>query len=246
MIREGFLKTTYFWSILLGLLVTSCHTQEHTSPTETNLTTEQQLENNLQTLRQTAQNGDLLVRLTDDIISQHVTNLNEQDKSYSHCGLIVIRNNKKYVYHIGPNLPDADTIEQIPLDTFINPQHNIRCALFRYQVAPRVLNAVIEKIENDKLQGIRFDPVYDLATEKQLYCTEMIAKAFSKATNGSMQFRTINAPKRMQKLLLIFFKKQHLSKEVIANRKFISLDNLYLRPDCKELMRFDLKIFPGQ
>lgn len=226
-------------------LVTSCQSG-NSSGTTPPLSKQEQVQNNLDTLQATAHTGDLLVRLTDEIISQQISTLNEKDKSFSHCGLVVEKPNGKYVYHIAPNLPGADTIELIPLKKFIQPDSTIRCALYRYQLTNSEIDSLSQIIENYRVADIRFDPVYDLATNDKLYCSEMISKALNKATSGRMQFNTINVPERMQKLLVMFFKKQHLTKEIIATRKFVSLDNLYLRPDCKELMRFDLKIFPGQ
>lgn len=228
------------------LLLQSCHTKETEAVPTVALTKEQSLQKNLDELKQTATSCDLITRLSDDIVSQQVTNLNEKDKRYSHCGLITERGNQKFVFHISPNLPGADTIEVEPLDSFVNPEKHIRCALFRYQLSDQEKNLVIKNIEAYKQQDVRFDLVYDLATNNKLYCSEMISKALHKATDSRMQFKEINAPVSMQKLLVMFFKKQHLTKEVIANRKFVSLDNLYLRPDCEELMHFNLKIFPGQ
>ena len=240
------MRFTYVIPVLfVALLILGCH--EAPLPANTSIPTkEQQLQQNLNTLKNTARSGDLLVRLSDDIVSQQVTGMNERERLYSHGGLIAQTGGKLYVYHITPDLPGADTIRIEPIDSFINPDKNIRCALFRYQLSAVEKDSAIRVIETDKAKDIRFDMVYDLASNDKMYCSEMISKALTKATNSKMVFRTINAPERMKKLLLIFFKKQHLTKEVIDNRKFISLDNLYLRPDCKELMHFDLKIFPGQ
>jgi hypothetical protein len=236
-----------FITALLLCFLVSCHTsKEEALPPQLTTSKEDAVKQNLTELSKIATTGDLVTRISDEIISQQVIRMNEKDQSFSHAGIVIEQNGVKKVYHIMPNIPGLDTIQAEPIDSFLNPATNIRCGLFRYQLSSTEKENLTQIITTYKQNGIHFDPVYDLGTEDKLYCSEMISKALTKATNGRMQFRTVNAPERMLKVLVMFFKKQGLSKEVIANRKFVSLDNLYLRPDCKELMRFDLKIFPGQ
>lgn len=231
----------------LVCFVASCNIGKEEVPTvQPALSKENAVKQNINELKSIATTGDLVTRLGDEIISQQVIRMNEKDQSFSHAGIVIEQNGVKKVYHIMPNLPGMDTVCKDPIDSFIKPETNIRCGLFRYQLTQTEKEEITKIITAYQHSNIHFDPVYDLATEDKLYCSEMISKALTKATNGRMQFREINAPERMQKLLVMFFKKQGLTKEVIAHRKFISLDNLYLRPDCKELMRFNLKIFPGQ
>lgn len=231
--------------LLLTCCICSCSTDDSLVSTPV-LTKEQQLQQNLATLKTTARSGDLLVRLTDDILSQQVTNMNEKEKLYSHGGLIVKKGDRLFVYHIAPNLPGTDTIQMEPIDSFIAPNKNIRCALFRYQLSDAERDSLMQIIASLRTKDIRFDMVYDLATNDKLYCSEMIAKSLKQATGGRIVCREIPVPGRMYRLLSVFFQKYKNAKRIIAERTFISLDNLYLRPDCKELMRFDLKIFPGQ
>lgn len=210
------------------------------------LTKEQQLQNNLDSLKRTAHNGDLVVRLTDDIISQQVSQLNETDKSFSHAGIIVEKEGKKFVYDIGPNLPGADTIEITPVDSFLNPAKNIKCALYRYDISTAEGDSLIKTIEAYKATDTRFDMLYNINTDDKLYCSEMIYKALKTVTHNRIVLKEHTVPERYQKMLVAYFKKQGATKELIANRKYIPLDHLYLLPQCKEIMKFDLKIFPGQ
>lgn len=223
----------------------ACNSEEVT-PEQKPLTKEQQLRNNLDSLKRTAINGDIVLRLADDIVSQQVSQLNETDKSYSHAGVVAEYGGKKFVYHIAPNIAGADTIERIPIDSFINPEKNIKCALYRYNMSPTESDSLIKIIEGYKKKDIRFDIVYNLQTNDKLYCSEMIYKGLKLATNNRIALKEHTVPERFQKMLVAYFKKQGATKEIIANRKYIPLDHLYMRPDCKEIMKFELKIFPGQ
>jgi len=223
----------------------ACHPQEITNAQKP-LTKEQQLRNNLDSLKRTAHNGDLIVRLTDDIISQQVSQLSETDKSYSHAGIVTVKNGEKFVCHIGPNLPGADTIEITAIDSFLNPEKNIKCALYRYDMSDAEQGAMIQMIEKYKVADTRFDMVYNLQTDDKLYCSEMIYKALKLATNNRITPKENTMPARFHKMLIAYFKKQGITREIIATRKYIPLDHLYLLPQCKELMKFDLKNFPGQ
>jgi hypothetical protein len=231
--------------IITFLCFFSCHPSEKVKEPKAS-TKEQQLKNNLDLLKQIAANGDLIVRLSDDIVSQQVTQLNEEDKSYSHAGIIAGNNGKKFVYHIAPNISGADTIEIIPIDSFLNPEKNIRCALYRYDITKAEQDTLIELIKNYKKADTRFDVTYNLQTDDKLYCSEMIYKALKQATHNRIVLREHTVPERFQRMLVAYFKKQGATKELVANRKYIPLDHLYLQPGCKEIMKFNLKIFPGQ
>ncbi len=219
---------------------------EQAIPEQKFFTREQQLQKNLDSLKRTAHNGDLVVRLTDDIISSQVSQLNETDKSYSHAGIIAEKHGKKFVYDIGPNLPGADTIEITPVDSFLNPDKNIKCALYRYDISATERDSLIIAIEKYKAADTRFDMVYNINTDDKLYCSEMIYKALKSVTHNRIVLKEHTVPERFQKMLVAYFKKQGATKEIIAHRKYIPLDHLYLLPQCKEIMKFDLKIFPGQ
>lgn len=71
-----------------------------------------------------------------------------------------------------------------------------------------------------------------------MYCAELIDKALPDATKGRIQIKKANIPATMQPMVLAFFKNQHATKKIIAERKIITIDNLYLRKDCKLIMNF--------
>lgn len=204
-----------------------------------------QVQKDILSLKDSAQEGDLVVRLTDELISQQVRQLNEKDKSYSHSGIVIKRDGKDFVCNINPDEAGADTVRFEPLDSFINPHKNLSCALYRYDLTVKERGDFISQLNRYHDEHIRFDKIYDLATDSVLYCSEMIYKALNKATNKRLPLKTSLIPSRLIPMLYLFFKEQLTRKEV-AERKIITIDNLYLIPQCRLVMKFPLKYFPGQ
>jgi hypothetical protein len=231
-------------SITCIFLIASCN--DANRPVPKARTKEQLVQEDLQRLKDSAQTGDLILRAGDDMLSQQIKYLNQNDQTYSHSGLIMVQKGQKMVCDIYPYRNDADTIEFQPIDSFANPSRNLSCALYRYNLSGPERDSLISIIEQYRSNNVRFDRLYDLSTDNRLYCSEMIAKAIEGATRHRIQIKPMNIPFRMRKLVEAYFKKEGATAGVIADRKYISLDNLYLIPECRLVLKFPLKYFPGQ
>ncbi|GAA4732976.1 hypothetical protein GCM10023229_08820 [Flavisolibacter ginsenosidimutans] len=229
-----------FATILFG---SAC--KQKTSEVPLVVSREMQVQKNLDSLKAVAATGDLVVRLGDDLLSYQIKFLNEADQSYSHAGLVIEKNGKKVIAHITPDEVDRDGIQYTPIDSFLNPGKNLSCALYRYNFTPSEKDSVLIEIEKYKAFHTHFDRVYNLASDAEMYCSEMISKAIRAATHQRIKFREVNVPPKMQPALYRYFK-QTLSKQIIAERKIMTIDNLYRVPECKRLMQFTLKYLPGQ
>ncbi|MDQ6888997.1 MAG: hypothetical protein M3Z56_01760 [Bacteroidota bacterium] len=208
------------------------------------LSAAERLNNDIISLKKAVNQGDLIVRMTDDLISEQIKFLNEKDKIYSHAGLVIVKNKQPFVCHIAPNEINGDTIQIEPIDSFINPSRNISCALYRYDLLPNEKDSLIKILLNYKAKNIHFDWLYDLNTDNKMYCAELIEKALKKATGNRSIIKESNIPLGMQPAVLAFFRNEHITKKNVAQRKIITIDNLYLRNDCKLMMKFQLKYFP--
>ena len=197
----------------------------------------------LRTLKGMVTSGDLVVRLTDEFISYQVRAVNEQDKTYSHAGLVIEHNHQKYIAHISPDYVLADTIEYLPIDSFLNPVKTVSCALYRYNLSAVERDSLTNFIGRLKNDGVCFDRLYDLNTDSVMYCSEMISKALKSATNGRINCKLSTVPSSMRKLIRAYFKGT-LPMDTIVNRKIMTIDNLYLRPDCSLLSKVNLKKSP--
>ena len=230
-------------SFFICLLLAAC--QSRSVDPAAPLSKEQWLARDVDSLKRTAAVGDLIVRLGDDFLSYYIKQMNEKDPSFSHAGVVVEKDGQKRVAHITPDSADKDGIAYIPIDSFINPSKTLQCALYRYNITPEEKLKAASIIEEFRQHNAIFDRLYDLKTDDKLYCSEMISKAFAKATDNRLHFKTVTASPNMRPLLVKYFKRQ-LSPEIIAKRPILTIDNLYLVPQCTRIMALTLKTLPGQ
>lgn len=212
------------------------------------LSPEEEAKAKVDSLKAKAEEGDLVVRLTDDVVSDVIKNMNDSDKAFSHAGIIVIRDNQKMVCNITPDDKDstkADTIRYEPLDSFINPQYHLTAGLFRYELTPAEKQLFLLTLDSFKRLRPRFDEEYNYATDDRMYCSEMIAKALYKATNGSMECKQMVLPESMVKLFKLYYRRYNYSEDRIRATHYVPIDNLYRMPGCTELMRIKLKYIAG-
>jgi hypothetical protein len=219
------------------------------APPSKPLTKEEEIQQNIDTLKAVAENGDLITRMNDNLISFNIKSLNPTDKSFSHAGVVTTVNGQKMVCNIDAGPKGMDTVRYDPIDSFINPKQNYNCALFRYELAPAERDSFLRNLDHFHNDHAHFDHVFDLGTDSLVYCSEMISKSLTRATNGRISFKEIPIPKHMLPLMEKFFQDQAPGNQlhaIVTSRKYVPIDELYLRPDCHELMRFPLKYFPGQ
>lgn len=229
--------------LLLSIIFYSCSDGSTAPPKE--LTREEKILANIDTFKAVARDGDLVVRLTDDVISQQVKYLNQRDPSFSHAGIIVTRNGQKMVCNIGPDKPGSDTVKFEPIDSFINTKNHVSCALYRYDFSASEASAFVSELENYHANNIRFDIRYALETDSVIYCSEMIYKSIQKATNNRIKIELYKMPKRLIPAVQKFFRGVVPEKEILY-RDYLAIDNLYMIEECTQIMKFPLKYFPGQ
>jgi hypothetical protein len=228
-----------------GVFLTGCNSSQDPAPVA--LTPQQEIAQSVDSLKAHCMEGDLVVHLNDDIVSDVIRNMNDSDKSYSHSGIIVIRNGKKMVCNIYPSLhPNTytDTIQYEPLDSFLNPRMNLTAGLFRYDLNDTEKKAFLAAIDSTKAANPHFDEMYNYSTDSLLYCSEMIAKALVKATNGRYHFKQILLSETMVKVFKLYYQRKKYSDKLVRSTAYISIDNLYNIPQCKEIARVKLKYMP--
>ncbi|MCB0196670.1 MAG: hypothetical protein KDJ65_32255 [Anaerolineae bacterium] len=124
--------------------------------------------------------GDLIFRRSNSIAGQFVLTVDSQTE-YTHVGIIYIEEKEIYVIHAAPNNPishqGAVLIE--PIRDFLAPNVAVAGAVYRLhpydqltaqQAADTALNYVHAHLS--------FDDDFDLKTDKALYCTELVWKAY--------------------------------------------------------------------
>lgn len=180
-------------------------------------------------------NGDLVLRSDNDVTSLALRNFSRKDKTFSHCGIAYFENQSWYIYHImsGTENPSG-IIKKVLLDSFVNPHIKTGFGIFRYSLSENERQRLYNQIQQFYSRQIHFDNKFDLVSDDQLYCAEMIYKALKVATNNRVilpttvqtNFRDINSPNE---------------KIIIKKLEYVALDNLFLNRYCEEIIRFYYK-----
>lgn len=129
----------------------------------------------------TLHDGDLVLRTGNDLISELFTRLNQHDKTFSHCGILMQENGQWMVYHAigGEENPD-EHLRKEPLQHFISPEHNLGYGVCRYPFTAAHQLRLRTILDSLYKNGVRFDMQFNLQSDDRLYCAEMVYKAFNK------------------------------------------------------------------
>lgn len=160
------------------------------------------------------QTGDLVFRRGKGLISDFFSNTSENDKRFSHVGVVVIKSGIPYVFHIiGTGQTGTKGVKMETLAAFCDATQNSAFALYRNSHLGGKQEAIETYMEGIKNRRIVFDEHFDLDTDDAQYCTEMIYKMVVSVTG--------------KQLPLSKFKGEY----------FVSVDNLYHHlPECKLIL----------
>lgn len=127
---------------------------------------------------QILQNGDVILRCGKSTESFAVYTA-DKNASFTHIGIIIKENEIPFVIHAVPH--KQHYLKKETLQEFLSPENASKYAIYRKKLS---LNEQI-KITNQALNfynnRVVFDNKYNLETDKELYCTELILKAYKKA-----------------------------------------------------------------
>jgi|SRR5450432_415029 len=180
--------------------------------------------------------GDLILRLNRDPSSHFIKNYNRKDKSYSHAGIVFYENGYPYIYHIlgGDENPDKK-LRRDSLSRFCNPRKNDAYGIYRYDLNRMEIKNARSLIHQWYDRGIKFDNAFDYKTDDKMYCSEMISKMLSKATNNRIRISlsNLNAVEAMG-----FAAYAHLPLEYTSKLSVVAMDALYMNPHCQVVKKY--------
>lgn len=184
--------------------------------------------------------GDLVVRLNRDPVSQFIKNFNRHDKSYSHSGIVLFENGYPYVFDIinGEENP-GERIRKDSLKQFCSPGKNRAYGIFRYEMTQGEIKKLKSIIYKWDANGIQFDSLFNLNTDSRMYCSEMVSKALSSATNNRIRIKTTGLTITEA---LTFSAYTHLPFSYARRLKVISIDDLYTNSFCRLIKRYNYKM----
>jgi hypothetical protein len=166
------------------------------------------------------QNGDIIFRRGYSTESQAVI-LTDRKSRFSHVGIICIENGIPFVIHAvpGENKGKPDFIKKEKLTEFLNPEKASEFAIYRSDFSEEIKNrAVVNAIQFFK-NKLTFDDKYDFTSDEQLYCTELILKAFQSDSFKSLTIQSTSLNFIFGKLDVI------LPGNIIENPHFFKIIN---------------------
>ena len=153
--------------------------------------------------------GYIVLRMGLGADSRLLAQMNRKDKSFSHCGIVMIENGYPFVYHSigGENNPDA-RLRRDSAKFFFSPVHNTAIAIVRYDLDSPKLEELGKVVRAYYKRRPKFDMKFDLNTDDKLYCSEFVSKALNKAARDTTYIGTTS----------------------VAGLRFVGIDNLFVTP----------------
>ncbi len=153
--------------------------------------------------------GDVALRAGTGPFSYMLAGLSLKDKSYSHCGIVSVEGGYPYIYHCigGEDNPD-ERLRRDSAAFFFSPTRNMGVAIVRYDMQPATIAQLVNVAQAFYRQRPLFDLKFDLHTDGELYCSEFVYKAITRAVNDT----------------------GYLHQSYGYGRAFIGIDDLYLTP----------------
>lgn len=174
----------------------------------------------IEQLSHMVKSGDLVLRNGRDFTSRLMRDMSRFDKSFSHCGIANLENDTLFVYHIiGGALNPDQKMRRDPFALFCNPYESDLIGVYRYDLPDNDRTGFLRRIDSFYRSGISFDLDFDLESDEKMYCSEMVYKALRPALPAMTEF-TLSAYK---------------------NKKYVSIDDLYLRGRAREIKRIGFK-----
>lgn len=138
------------------------------------------------------QTGDLVLRTGADVTSHMLCQMNQQDKTYSHCGIVMIEDGYPFVYHSigGEDNPD-ERLRRDSASFFFSPEHNNGFGIARYDMSSANIARLSQLVQQYYKERKKFDMDFDLRTDDKLYCAEFVYKAVDRAMLDTTYIRPV-------------------------------------------------------
>jgi hypothetical protein len=166
--------------------------------------------------QQYLQNGCVVLRTGNDVISSMFAQFNATDKTYSHCGIAFKENNAWYVYHsIGGEDNPNEKLRRDTYQQFVGHGHNLGFGICHLGLNENEQSSLQAVVHDFYQKHIPFDMQFNLQTNDRLYCAEMVYKAYQQALQNDTFFQTTSN----------------------GRFKFVSTDNIFVNNRSQMLCR---------
>ena len=151
--------------------------------------------------------GYLVLRMGLGADSRILAQMNQKNKSYSHCGIVMIEHGYPFVYHsIGGEDNPEERLRRDSANFFFSPKHNTALAIVQYDLSNKELDELGKVVRTYYQQRPKFDMKFDLKTDDKLYCAEFVYKAVNKAVKDTSYITTTS----------------------VAGYRFVGIDDLFV------------------
>jgi hypothetical protein len=135
--------------------------------------------------------GHIVLRAGLGADSYLLAQMNRKDKTYSHCGIVMIEHGYPFVYHSigGEDNPD-ERLRRDSASFFFSPLHNEGLAVVCYDYGADKVNELRQVVDQYYQARPKFDMKFDLKTDDKLYCAEFVYKAINKAMHDPTYITT--------------------------------------------------------
>lgn len=156
--------------------------------------------------------GDLVLRTGADATSFMLRQMNLTNKTYSHCGIVMVEDGYPFVYHSigGEDNPD-EKLRRDSAAFFFSPRSNERLGIARLDITPPQIEQLHRIVRRYYKMAIPFDLDFDLKTNDRFYCAEFVYKSVCEATADTGYF----------------------SRTQLMDRNYVGVDNLYDKRHAK-------------
>ncbi len=163
------------------------------------------------------QAGDIVLRLGADATSEMLRSMNQKKQDFSHCGIVNLEAGQAVVYHSigGEDNPDA-RMRRDAASQFFHPLSNAGGGIYRIALLPAEKELLLATVKDWYKEGRGFDMDFDMATDTQLYCAEMVYKAFGKAARQQFPF----------------------TQSAVGSFRYVAVDDLYTSGAGKLVWKF--------
>lgn len=158
--------------------------------------------------------GDLVFREGKGFISDAFRRFSPSKLAWSHVGVLVMEKDGPMVYHMmGDQRVKYNGLRKEALSRFVNPGENRSMAVLRLPGLHMKPDEVSNYLQHLSREPLTFDDRFDLDSDRELYCTEMIYKLC----------RAIQAPLP--------------SISSFNNQPYVAIDDLFLAPGAKIILK---------
>jgi len=181
--------------------------------------------------------GDLVVRMNRDPSSRFIKYFNHKDKNFSHAGIVLLEHGYPYVYHIinGEENPDQK-MRMDSLGNFCSPRRNVAYGIYRYDMTAGEISKLKDLVHKWYAKGVRFDSLFSLPSDDRMYCSEMVSKAVTEATDKRISIEPICLNVVEAGFLTAY---SRLPVSYTNGLPIIPIDALYTNPFCRLVKKYE-------